>query len=758
VAVNLCEPVTPVPSGVTTLLRGWGEHVSWNPLALYCTAASSGPVDELPPKFRRGKRLIPRAADLSALHAGYDLLYCPMGGLGPLPPPHPCAVHLSDILDYFFPGDLTAEEMSLRRNQYRNVIAFADKVLVPSGFAKRSLEVLLGIPAERVAVAPLPVSDLSYKATIPPSLPGGFSNFIYYPSDDRGHKNHARLFRALAELKAGGLQVPLLCSGPRHNGARLAELAAAAGLKDQYFHLGHVTREEVSWLYRSARFVVLPSLFETYGSPVIEGFMAGTPVLCSGVASLPEIGGGAVLYCDPFDVSDLSAKIGKLWGDHQMRDNLAKLGKERVGLFAVPRLVKQHYGILSGLADLSSKGRLAMLPDDPSLPPLDASKAFDLYRLHAVEGVREKLPAIETWAGCPDTTAGPPGEAVSVLSPPPVRLVDRDLAILSSGEVPEVHFFTIVLNGMPFIRQHIEVFRRLPFDWHWHIVEGVAELVRDTAWSKKRGGRIPDTSHRGYRSVDGTSGYLDDLARDFPDRVSLYRKDTAWFGKLEMIDAPLARLGRECLLWEVDVDELWSVEQIDKLVAEMTRDPERSGALFFSRMFAGNDRILDNLGSFGNDPEIEWRRVWRYRPGDYWASYEPPKLMRRQAGRPDREVIGINPFTHQETWSMGLAFEHYAYATEEQMRFKESYLGESGSLIQWLKLQRDPRKEVLAGEFFPWIEKPVWAVKFDPATTPRLARREPRGWRFGISALESDPGVGSTPQPTTSSKTSTTHL
>src|SRR5215510_12247523 len=60
---------------------------------------------------------------------------------------------------------------------------------------------------------------------------------------------------------------------------------------------------------------------------------------------------------------------------------------------------------------------------------------------------------------------------------------------LRADDLP-VHFFTIVLNGDPFIRYHLDVFRGLPFRWHWHIVEGVAALVRDTAWSVAAGGRI----------------------------------------------------------------------------------------------------------------------------------------------------------------------------------------------------------------------------------------------------------------------------
>src|SRR5436305_15177690 len=84
-----------------------------------------------------------------------------------------------------------------------------------------------------------------------------------------------------------------------------------------------------------------------------------------------------------------------------------------------------------------------------------------------------------------------------------------------------VHFFTIVLNGEPFIRYHLDVFRRLPFRWRWHVVEGVASLVRDTAWSVAAGGRIdPDAHDRGL-SADGTTAYLDEIAADEPGRISI---------------------------------------------------------------------------------------------------------------------------------------------------------------------------------------------------------------------------------------------
>jgi hypothetical protein len=129
-----------------------------------------------------------------------------------------------------------------------------------------------------------------------------------------------------------------------------------------------------------------------------------------------------------------------------------------------------------------------------------------------------------------------------------------------------IHFFTIVLNGEPFIRYHAEVFKQLPFQWHWHIVEGVADLKHDTAWSLQGGGHISDEIHRNGYSHDGTTEYLDELARLYPDNVTIYRKSEGvfWDGKLEMVNAPLQNIQEECLLWQVDVDELWTVEQLIK--------------------------------------------------------------------------------------------------------------------------------------------------------------------------------------------------
>ena len=276
----------------------------------------------------------------------------------------------------------------------------------------------------------------------------------------------------------------------------------------------------------------------------------------------------------------------------------------------------------------------------------------------------------------------------------------------NSQELP-VHFFTIVLNGEPFIRHHIEAFSTLPFRWHWHIVEGVAELVHDTAWSLPSGGRIPEEFHRNGLSNDGTSAYLDELAARFPDQVTLYRKPdgTFWNGKLEMVNAPLANIREECLLWQVDSDELWETTQIATMHTMFAAQPGKTAAFFCCHFYVGQDLVTTTVNTYGNNTSYEWLRCWRYEPGDQWKAHEPPALMRPERDTPDHfiDVGHLKPFLHSETIAAGLVFRHYAYALESQVAFKEKYYGYNGALNNWKTLQNQSDMPVMLRDFFPWV-------------------------------------------------------
>jgi glycosyltransferase involved in cell wall biosynthesis len=269
-----------------------------------------------------------------------------------------------------------------------------------------------------------------------------------------------------------------------------------------------------------------------------------------------------------------------------------------------------------------------------------------------------------------------------------------------------IHFFTIVLNGEPWIRYHEHVFRNLPFRWQWHVVEGVASLVHDTAWSVAGGGRIVDSIHTRGRSIDGTTEYLDDLAQRLPDNVKVYRKplDEFWDGKREMVNAPIPKIREQCLLWQVDCDELWTFDQITAMQRAFKENPTRTAARFWCKYFVGPDKGIATRYNYAQNPNQEWLRVWRFDPGMQWVKHEPPVLGRRVGETTEwQDVAAVHPFNQDETDARGLVFEHYAYVTRAQAEFKETYYGYAGAVEKWRALQAYAGPPQKLRRFLDWV-------------------------------------------------------
>jgi glycosyltransferase involved in cell wall biosynthesis len=312
---------------------------------------------------------------------------------------------------------------------------------------------------------------------------------------------------------------------------------------------------------------------------------------------------------------------------------------------------------------------------------------------------------------------------------------------LAEGDL-SVHFFTIVLNGEPFIRGHLDVFRRLPFCWHWHLVEGVPSLVHDTAWSVEAGGRIDPALHAHGLSIDGTTAYLDQIAAHEPERISIYRKPggSFWDGKREMVSAPLPNIREECLLWQVDTDELWTAEQIVSIRQLFLDDPDRTAAYYWCHYVPAPGTVIATRYNYAANPAVEWLRTWRYQPGDRWEAHEPPILVRpKRSGR----LVNLGkkrPFLHDETEDAGAVFQHFAYATEAQVRFKETYYGYGGAVERWRELReavRAAKGPLRLGDYLPWVPDDTLVDDAARRDVPLLAaERDDGSWSFagGVAA------------------------
>jgi len=246
--------------------------------------------------------------------------------------------------------------------------------------------------------------------------------------------------------------------------------------------------------------------------------------------------------------------------------------------------------------------------------------------------------------------------------------------------------FTIVLNGEPYIEQHLATLRRLTIPWQWRIVEGVAEPTNCTSWCRP----MPDRWHRDYASVDGTHEFLKAINgwRGDTGSVGVSGRRSPWPGKLAMVARALEGV-QGGVVMQIDSDEIWQAWQLERIYWLMMQQPVATAARFACRYWVGPNKLLTSTTGWARG-DLEWLRAWRWGPGMKFLRHEPPI-----ATGFDRCV------SIESTEAAGLVFDHFAYVTEQQIAMKQDYYGYTGLVDAWHRLQATPGPVNLQ-EFFPF--------------------------------------------------------
>jgi len=271
----------------------------------------------------------------------------------------PTVVTLHDLQHHDLPGQWSKAGRLWRRLAYDRAAREATTVVTCSEFSKRRICAALGIDPSRVFWAhhgvetdrfnPKRTAFLDGSVAERHGLPG---RFLLYPAGFWPHKNHARLFEALAQT--ADRRTPLLLTGsatPLLD--ELEQLSGRLGLLRRVYYLGFVRDRELPALYRLATAVVFPSLYEGFGLPPLEAMACGCPVASSRAGALAEVIGDAALELDPHDPSQMANAIDRLLEDQQLREQLAARGLERARSFSWRRSAELHLDAYSAAAQLA---------------------------------------------------------------------------------------------------------------------------------------------------------------------------------------------------------------------------------------------------------------------------------------------------------------------------------------------------------------------------------------------------------------------
>ena len=215
-------------------------------------------------------------------------------------------------------------------------------VLADSEFTARELVDLYGYPEERIRVTYLGVGEHFQPRPVPEtddirrrhSLPG---RFILCVATVEPRKNIGTLIEAYALLCREAADCPklVLVGGEGWGGepARIERLIDRLRLQGTVVWRDYISHEELPALYSAACLFVFPSLYEGFGLPPLEAMACGTPVVCSGAPSLPEVVGDAALLVPPRDAECMAGAMRKLLDDDVLRRELIQKGLDRAKRF-----------------------------------------------------------------------------------------------------------------------------------------------------------------------------------------------------------------------------------------------------------------------------------------------------------------------------------------------------------------------------------------------------------------------------------------
>lgn len=123
-------------------------------------------------------------------------------------------------------------------------------------------------------------------------------------------------------------------------------------LEGKIIRVGKIEKEELVCFYNFASIYVQPSFYEGFGLPVLEAMSCGVPVVSSNGGSLPEVGGKAVVYFDPYNSKQLESIIVEILSNKSLQDKLSKLGLKQAEKFSWPNVSKKTIEVYSNVANL----------------------------------------------------------------------------------------------------------------------------------------------------------------------------------------------------------------------------------------------------------------------------------------------------------------------------------------------------------------------------------------------------------------------
>jgi glycosyltransferase involved in cell wall biosynthesis len=287
----------------------------------------------------------------------HDLYHYPHFDL-PWGAPRPAVITVHDLKYVRYPELLRSRLRSLYLRWMMGASTRrAAAIIADSESTRTDLTALLGVAPGRIRTIYLangiPVT-LSQEERLAPLVRLGLApRYLLFVGERRPHKNLVNLLEAYARVRSQLKDVPpLVIAGRAYADYRAPEAAITAlGLGAHVRFLDRVADADLAGLYAGARGLLLPSLYEGFGFPILEAMGIGVPVITSNVSSMPEVAGDAALLVDPRDPTEIATALARLLADERLARDLAARGRVNARRFSWENAARNTFALYEETLD-----------------------------------------------------------------------------------------------------------------------------------------------------------------------------------------------------------------------------------------------------------------------------------------------------------------------------------------------------------------------------------------------------------------------
>jgi glycosyltransferase involved in cell wall biosynthesis len=268
---------------------------------------------------------------------------------GVLRSPVPQVTVVHDLLPLRFPPEYPRQQYYFRFLVPR-ILSDSRLVIADSEHTRSDILDHYDVPAGKVKVIYPGYDSSAFFCSAPNSSSQPRQDpYILYVGNLLPHKNLPRLLDAFALLcRRRSCRLIIRGEGRPAYARLLRERIESLGHRDAVTFASYAGEDSLRQLYSDAVCLVLPSLGEGFGLPVLEAMACGTPVITASASSLPEVAGDAALMVDPYDALGLADAMYRTLTDSGLREDLRQRGLRRVSAFTWKRTALEVSRLLDG--------------------------------------------------------------------------------------------------------------------------------------------------------------------------------------------------------------------------------------------------------------------------------------------------------------------------------------------------------------------------------------------------------------------------